>query len=80
MATQTISFAEISPQPTQRPLVSGLRTFHVWTVGCQMNKADSEKFAAGLVRMGMTSVDQPEDSDLVVVNTCSVRQGAEDRA
>ena len=80
MATQTISFAEISPQQAPGPLVSSLRKFHVWTVGCQMNKADSEKFAAGLVRLGMTSVDQPEDADLVVVNTCSVRQGAEDRA
>jgi tRNA-2-methylthio-N6-dimethylallyladenosine synthase len=80
MATQTIPLAEIAPERPAGPLVSSLRTFHVWTVGCQMNKADSEKFAAGLVRLGMRSVDEPEDADLVVVNTCSVRQGAEDRA
>ena len=43
--------------------------YHVWTEGCQMNDADSDKLAAG-----------PEDTDLAVVNTCVVRQKAEDRA
>jgi tRNA-2-methylthio-N6-dimethylallyladenosine synthase len=79
VSTQTKAVADIE-SPPPGPLVSGLQTFHVWTVGCQMNKADSEKFAAGLVRLGMSAVNQPEDADLVVVNTCSVRQGAEDRA
>jgi tRNA-2-methylthio-N6-dimethylallyladenosine synthase len=54
--------------------------FHIWTVGCQMNKADSLKLAAGLQRLGFQESAKPEESDLVVVNTCSVRQGAEDRA
>ncbi|MFN0093348.1 MAG: tRNA (N6-isopentenyl adenosine(37)-C2)-methylthiotransferase MiaB [Dehalococcoidia bacterium] len=54
--------------------------YHIWTVGCQMNKADSEKLAAGLTRLGHKPVDRPERADLVVVNTCSVRQHAEDRA
>lgn len=54
--------------------------YYLWTVGCQMNKADSEKLAAGFVRLGMKAVDRPERADLVVINTCSVRQHAEDRA
>lgn len=54
--------------------------YHIWTVGCQMNVADSRKLGAGLDRAGCTSVDAPEDADLVVLNTCSVREHAEDRA
>ena len=54
--------------------------FYLWTVGCQMNKADSEKLAAGFARTGMRQVDRPERADVVVLNTCSVRQHAEDRA
>jgi tRNA-2-methylthio-N6-dimethylallyladenosine synthase len=54
--------------------------YHIWTVGCQMNVADSRKLAAGLDRAGCISVDAPEQADLVVLNTCSVREHAEDRA
>ena len=55
-------------------------TFHIWTLGCQMNKADSLKLAAGLERLGHTAVDDDQNADLVVINTCAVRQHAEDRA
>ncbi len=54
--------------------------YYLWTVGCQMNKADSEKLAAGFDRMGLKATDRIERADIVVVNTCSVRQHAEDRA
>ncbi|MBI5285701.1 MAG: tRNA (N6-isopentenyl adenosine(37)-C2)-methylthiotransferase MiaB [Chloroflexi bacterium] len=54
--------------------------YHIWTVGCQMNVADSRKLAAGLDRAGLTPVDAIEDAGLVVLNTCSVREHAEDRA
>ncbi len=54
--------------------------YHIWTEGCQMNEADSEKLAAGLARLGWTEAPRPEDADLAVVNTCVVRQKAEDRA
>ena len=54
--------------------------YYLWTVGCQMNKADSEKLAAGFDRMGLKSTDRIERADIVVINTCSVRQHAEDRA
>jgi len=45
-----------------------------------MNVADSRKLAAGLDRAGLSAVAAPEDADLVVLNTCSVREHAEDRA
>jgi tRNA-2-methylthio-N6-dimethylallyladenosine synthase len=54
--------------------------YHIWTVGCQMNVADSRKLAAGLDRAGLSAVDAPDEADLVVLNTCSVREHAEDRA
>jgi len=45
-----------------------------------MNKADSEKLAAGFTRLGLKPTDRAERADIVVINTCSVRQHAEDRA
>ncbi len=54
--------------------------YHIWTVGCQMNKADSDKLAAGLARLGLEEAARLEEADLVVLNTCSVRQHAEERA
>ena len=53
--------------------------YHIWTVGCQMNEADSAKLAAGLQRLGWQETPRPEDADLVVLNTCVVRQKAEQR-
>ena len=54
--------------------------YHIWTEGCQMNEADSQKLAAGLARLGWEEAAKPEQADLAVVNTCVVRQKAEDRA
>jgi tRNA-2-methylthio-N6-dimethylallyladenosine synthase len=54
--------------------------YHIWTEGCQMNVADSLKLAAGLDRLGWSETDAPEQADLVVVNTCVVREKAELRA
>ena len=54
--------------------------YHIWTLGCQMNVADSLKLAAGLDRLGWAETAEETSADLVVINTCSVRQHAEDRA
>src|SRR4051812_24140552 len=56
------------------------KRYHIWTEGCQMNVADSQKLAAGLDRFGWQSAEHPEDADLVVLNTCVVRERAEQRA
>ncbi|MEX2080088.1 MAG: tRNA (N6-isopentenyl adenosine(37)-C2)-methylthiotransferase MiaB, partial [Dehalococcoidia bacterium] len=53
--------------------------YYLWTVGCQMNQADSQKLAAGFTRLGLKPADRMERADIVVLNTCSIRQHAEDR-
>jgi len=55
-------------------------TYHIWTLGCQMNVADSLKLASGLDRIGWSESPDEGSADLFVINTCSVRQHAEDRA
>jgi tRNA-2-methylthio-N6-dimethylallyladenosine synthase len=54
-------------------------SYHVWTVGCQMNVADSERLASALDQLGYQRVPQAEQADVVVLNSCVVRQGAEDK-
>jgi len=54
--------------------------YHIWTIGCQMNVADSQRLASALEQMGLSAVDQPEAADIIILNTCVVRQSAEDRA
>ncbi|HQE99549.1 MAG TPA: tRNA (N6-isopentenyl adenosine(37)-C2)-methylthiotransferase MiaB, partial [Anaerolineae bacterium] len=56
------------------------RSYHIWTIGCQMNLADSQRVAAGLERLGYTATARAEDADIVVLNTCVVRQQPEDKA
>lgn len=55
------------------------RKFHIQTFGCQMNHADSEKIHMLLAQAGMTPVGTWEEADIVIFNTCSVRQKGEDR-
>ena len=54
--------------------------YHIWTIGCQMNVADSQRVAAGLERLGYVPTARAEDADVVVLNTCVVRQQPEDKA
>lgn len=53
--------------------------YHLITYGCAMNKADSERVAALLERFGFAPTDREDEADLILVNSCSVRQSAEDR-
>ena len=53
--------------------------YYIITYGCQMNKNDSERMASLLESLGFEQKAGPEDADLVILNTCSVRQTAEDR-
>ncbi|MBI2873380.1 MAG: tRNA (N6-isopentenyl adenosine(37)-C2)-methylthiotransferase MiaB [Chloroflexi bacterium] len=56
-----------------------MKGFYIWTVGCQMNKADSERTGAALEQLGLRCVESPREADIVVLNSCVVRQNAEDR-
>lgn len=59
--------------------MSNMKTYHIITIGCQMNKSDSERLAAILEDKGYKWSADKYASDLVVFNTCGVRQSAEDR-
>ena len=56
-----------------------MKYYHIWTIGCQMNAADSRRVAEGLERLGYRWTKRVEEADLVVLNTCVVRQSAEDK-
>ena len=51
----------------------------VRTYGCQQNVADGEKIKGLLAEMGFSFTDGPEEADLILFNTCAVREHAEDR-
>ncbi|MFH2201816.1 MAG: tRNA (N6-isopentenyl adenosine(37)-C2)-methylthiotransferase MiaB [Elusimicrobiota bacterium] len=53
---------------------------HIIAFGCQMSVADSEEMTRALSRRGYIPVPDPEDADAILLNTCTVRQHAEDRA
>ncbi|MDA8292859.1 MAG: tRNA (N6-isopentenyl adenosine(37)-C2)-methylthiotransferase MiaB [Actinomycetota bacterium] len=55
------------------------RTFAVRTFGCQMNEHDSERLSGLLAADGLRPVDDLEDADVVVVNTCCIRENADNR-
>jgi tRNA-2-methylthio-N6-dimethylallyladenosine synthase len=54
--------------------------YHIWTEGCQMNVADSQRVSSALERMGLDSTRHAEEADVIVLNTCVVRQSAENKA
>jgi tRNA-2-methylthio-N6-dimethylallyladenosine synthase len=53
--------------------------YHIWTIGCQMNKAESERLGSYFELLGYQPTATAADADLIVLNSCVVRQGAEDR-
>ena len=56
-----------------------MNSYHIWTIGCQMNTADSERLASALEQLGLEPAGNPKDADVVVLNSCVVRQSAEDK-
>ncbi|MHB0987358.1 MAG: tRNA (N6-isopentenyl adenosine(37)-C2)-methylthiotransferase MiaB [Bellilinea sp.] len=54
--------------------------YYIWTEGCQMNVADSQRVASALEHLGYHASPKAEEADVVVMNTCVVRQSAEDKA
>jgi tRNA-2-methylthio-N6-dimethylallyladenosine synthase len=62
-----------------RPEARALPRFHVWTLGCQMNRSDSEEMAGRLLAAGCEEAPGLDDADLVVINTCAIREAAEQK-
>lgn len=53
--------------------------YYIRTFGCQMNENDSERLAGQLASIGMEPAVSPEESDLLIINTCAVREKSEDK-
>lgn len=62
------------PNPNPQP-----KRFHVKSFGCQMNVYDSERMGDLLIAQGMTAVDSPDAADVVVLNTCHIREKASEK-
>ena len=56
-----------------------MKTFYIETFGCQMNAHDSEKVVGTLLQRGYVQVGQPDDAELILYNTCSIRDKAEQK-
>jgi len=57
-----------------------MKKYHIWTIGCQMNVADSTHVGAELEKLGYEPTNNIDEAEIVVLNTCVVRQSAENKA
>ncbi|MDQ1324699.1 MAG: tRNA ((37)-C2)-methylthiotransferase MiaB, partial [Chloroflexota bacterium] len=71
LAPEDERLGEFRPEPRSLP------SFFVWTLGCQMNKSDSEEMAGRLLAAGCPEAPAMDAADLVVINTCAIRESAE---
>jgi tRNA-2-methylthio-N6-dimethylallyladenosine synthase len=73
--------ADGSSPDTPRPAgpAPTARTFHIRTYGCQMNEHDSERLAGLLTADGLVATDDLESADVVVLNTCCIRENADNK-
>jgi len=53
--------------------------YYIWTIGCQMNKAESERLGSYLEQRGYQATPAADEADLIVLNSCVVRQHAENK-
>lgn len=65
-------------RPVGSPLISPLN-FHIETYGCQMNSSDSEIVRSILLQEGYHEVESNDTTDIILINTCAIRENAEDR-
>ena len=68
---------QVAPPPIESPPAT--RQVYIETYGCQMNLADSELLVSILTQAGFGIVDHPEKADVLLINTCAVREHAEER-
>jgi tRNA-2-methylthio-N6-dimethylallyladenosine synthase len=56
------------------------KKYHFWISGCQMNYADARRVATGLEKIGYSATPEMDEADVIVLQTCTVRQQSEDKA
>jgi tRNA-2-methylthio-N6-dimethylallyladenosine synthase len=69
----------LRPVVSPEPLPENGKRFFIWTIGCQMNEADSSRVAAMLGEAGYRPTEEEQQADIIVLNSCVVRQAAEDK-
>nr|PZN68253.1 MAG: tRNA (N6-isopentenyl adenosine(37)-C2)-methylthiotransferase MiaB [Sphaerobacter thermophilus] len=72
----------LNPRLARAPEPAGVQAakrYCIWTIGCQMNEAESAKAAAMLSQAGYLQTHLEEEADVIIVNSCVVRQAAEDK-
>lgn len=82
------NFVSLSEMDKQREYISKINSLlnnknkraFVITLGCQQNEADSEKISALLTKMGYEMTEDEKEADILMVNTCAIREHAEKRA
>lgn len=57
-----------------------MKKVYIETMGCQMNKSDAERMFGMLEHLGYYETKEPKEADMLIINTCSVRQLSEDKA
>ena len=75
---EDVKFIDFNLDPKYEKLGEGL-TYSIKTYGCQGNVADSEKIAGILEKMGFVLNEEEEKADLIIFNTCAIRENAEER-
>ncbi len=73
--------SEISPDPSELPVAppGGAPRVYLETYGCQMNVADSDLITGVLAERGYGRAQSPDEADVILLNTCAIREKAEDR-
>ena len=57
-----------------------MKKVYIEILGCQMNKSDAERMYGMLEHLGYTQTENPKEADMLIINTCSIRQLSEDKA
>ncbi len=79
---QTVSKDEINTQYEYMKKIKELgllKKYSICTLGCKLNENDSEKMSGMLTEMGFSEAENVEDADIVIFNTCSIRENAEEK-
>lgn len=78
---EQLSYIQKIAERNQAAAAAGLHPLaYTQTFGCQQNEADTERIAGMLRDMGYGMAEKPDDADVIVINTCAVREHAESRA
>ena len=77
--SQAVHLGRVLQQRSPSKAIPHGKKYHIHTFGCQMNLADSERMAGVLDEAGFQNVVDPDAADVLIYNTCSIREKAEEK-